>query len=57
VIDYHCALHRFIIIGIPMILLSAIFQPDMRMFFLVVIPIFFLNDIHIFFLAATDKRW
>jgi hypothetical protein len=40
-----------------MILLSAIFQPDMRMFFLVVIPIFFLNDIHIFFLAATDKRW
>jgi hypothetical protein len=40
-----------------MILLSAIFLPDMRMFFLAVMPIFFLNVIHIFFLAATDRRW
>jgi hypothetical protein len=48
---------RFVTVGIPMILLSAIFLPDMRMFFLAVMPIFFLNAIHIFFLAATDRRW
>jgi hypothetical protein len=29
----------------------------MRMLFLAVMPIFFLNANHIFFLAATDKRW
>jgi hypothetical protein len=29
----------------------------MRMFFLAVMPIFFLNAIHIFFPAATNKRW
>jgi hypothetical protein len=40
-----------------MILLSAIFLPEMRMFILAVMPIFFLNAIHIFFLAATDRRW
>jgi hypothetical protein len=40
-----------------MILLSAIFLPDMRMFFLAVMPIFFLNAIHIFFLTLTDRRW
>jgi hypothetical protein len=34
---------RFVTVGIPMILLSAIFHPDMRMFFLAVMPIFFLN--------------
>jgi hypothetical protein len=48
---------RFVTVGIPMILLSAIFLPDMRMFFLAVMPIFFLNAIHIFFLAATYRRW
>jgi hypothetical protein len=47
---------RFITVGIPMILLSAIFLPDIIMNFLTVMPIFFLNAIHIFFLAATDKH-
>jgi hypothetical protein len=47
---------RFVTVGIPMILLSAIFLAVMRMFFLTVMPIFFLNPIHIFFLAATDRR-
>jgi hypothetical protein len=32
----------FVTVGIPMILLSAIFLADMHMFFLVVMPIFFL---------------
>jgi hypothetical protein len=40
---------RFVTIGIPMILLSAIFVAVMRMFFLAVMPIFFI--------AATDRRW
>jgi hypothetical protein len=36
---------RFVTIGIPMILLSAIFLAVTRMFFLAVMPIFFLNAI------------
>jgi hypothetical protein len=48
---------HFVTIGIPMILLSAIFVAVMRMFFLTVMPIFFLSAIHIFFLTAADRRW
>jgi hypothetical protein len=40
---------RFVTVGIPMILLSAIFLVVMRMFFFAAM--------HIFFLAATDRRW
>jgi hypothetical protein len=50
---------RFVLVGIPMILLSAthIFIAVMRMFFLAVMHIFFLATMHIFFLDATDTRW
>jgi hypothetical protein len=50
VIDYHCALIRFVLVDIPMVLLSA------TRIFLIVMRMFSLSVMHIFFLAATDKR-